>query len=978
MRRLFFNISAVLVTAVMLVSFVIPVGMATPYAALADPGIMRWDTVGTPGSYDSEHVTKAGRLDILNKHTPAGSDTPHGSEIISMFASKNSNAITTIIRDWTGANYFRTTATSSNWGLNWTINSEDVNYNESNAYKVYQSEAHAADRLVTTGVNGPRSLSAGFDGTGLDTNGTENETIRFADISQPYGTDNRRDWAIATVGGHNGGRLLIRSTNTWGSWNAQLNPNNAPPNPLGTNTSSGIDYLAVKFSPNYASDSSIAVVYADNTSTGGGATYYNVAYRDVFANTSQWAFPAPGIEVKNPASPAGASPNWDEINTVDLSLPSDFSGQSASLRRAYISIDAYNGGKAKTCQDGIYRIDDITPYMLMDTSSNADKSIYSIAYYGTYASGKLLAGERMGYPCSATVPTWFTDSPTTCPIPCWYPALKPATGAANQFTCANGSKTGVGAAIVDWNLDGSMAIATTSSLADTVYAGQSGNIGGVAVNGGTGSSADRRLWYQMYNWDAVPNDESALSISRNNGETWNQLSMIDTTIDWFNDVAVSPDCTTIYLASVNRNVGANCNEFDSVWRSSMNPNVTSPLPAIPPVGTYWERVYTRTTSGSCNVTQTDLPILRVVPSCTDKKNGEIVGWAAQGATATTSGKTGVMAWSPDYGDYWANIGPRFAVQDFAFESSTTLYVLGANGLVQRLPYSGTYWSTNLPSYDTVLSAAHTIVAVPDGKVLVGAAVGSNSDMMAAYSADKGVTFEFVGGAVNSHGNMHVIFDVDFKNNNFIYAGDDGQPTSAWGGTGISTVYRNTATNAARWTDNDMMSPGNGSGSIFAGGLDWVTVSNDPPHAVGQFGLVQAWTGAPEPALYTAHNILNSGNSFSTTIFNSAVCRTLKPRDGMPKPGILWDCLDIFSPLSTSGIFFTLEPTSLKACGCCSLDTNTTLYAIDDESGEWFFGATNPGFRSGRRNNHLNTAAVSTWDTAYPGYTPTLRQGMLWA
>ena len=76
----------------------------------------------------------------------------------------------------------------------------------------------------------------------------------------------------------------------------------------------------------------------------------------------------------------------------------------------------------------------------MDTSSNADKSIYSIAYFGTYASGKLLAGERMGFPCTATVPTWFTDSPTTCPIPCWYPALKPTTGAANQGTCTIGSQ----------------------------------------------------------------------------------------------------------------------------------------------------------------------------------------------------------------------------------------------------------------------------------------------------------------------------------------------------------------------------------------------------------------------------------------------------------------------------------------------------------------------------------------------------------
>ena len=208
-------------------------------------------------------------------------------------------------------------------------------------------------------------------------------------------------------------------------------------------------------------------------------------------------------------------------------------------------------------------------------------------------------------------------------------------------------------------------------------------------------------WWINHGIYGVPvhDDESAFAISRNNGETWNQLSLIDTTIDWFNDVAVSPDCTTIYLASVNANNAAlGCNEFDSVWRSTINPNVAAPLAAVPPIGTYWERVYCRTTSGNCGVTQSELPLLRVVESCTDKKDGEIVGWAAQYATATTTGNSGgVMAWSPDYGDYWATITPRYPVQDFTFETSTTIYVLSPDGVVQRLPYTGTSWSTNLPT-----------------------------------------------------------------------------------------------------------------------------------------------------------------------------------------------------------------------------------------------------------------------------------------
>ena len=306
---------------------------------------------------------------------------------------------------------------------------------------------------------------------------------------------------------------------------------------------------------------------------------------------------------------------------------------------------------------------------------------------------------------------------------------------------------------------------------------------------------------------AFDNDESAFAWSRNNGETWNQVSLIDTTIDWFNDVAISPDCTTLYLASVNRNVGMGCNEFDSVWRTTINPNVAAPLPAVPPLGTYWERVFCHTTSGNCNVVQTDLPILRVVESCTDKKDGEIVGWAAENANATSSITGGVLAWSPDFGDYWAVVTPRDPVQDFTFESSTIVYTLSVGGLVQRLPYTGTAWSTNLPSYDTTISYGHTIAAVPDGKILVGAA--AHAPYPGSYSSNAGVTFNVLPGQLSNNGDEHVIFDVDFKNNQFMYMGDD------TAGTVLGTVYRNTLPSSTRWSDNDMMSAANG-----AGGITW--------------------------------------------------------------------------------------------------------------------------------------------------------------
>ena len=129
-------------------------------------------------------------------------------------------------------------------------------------------------------------------------------------------------------------------------------------------------------------------------------------------------------------------------------------------------------------------------------------------------------------------------------------------------------------------------------------------------------------------------DESAIAISRNNGETWNQIGLINTTITYFNDVAVTADCSTIYLASSNNCSTTQsqnlCNCFDSVWRASKNSKVVSPFTAALPLGAWWERVFTHVTAVSCNMSnQSELPLLRLPPAGAACDNGAIVGWAAQ-------------------------------------------------------------------------------------------------------------------------------------------------------------------------------------------------------------------------------------------------------------------------------------------------------------------------------------------------------------
>jgi len=873
MKTKYPSMFGILAMLMLVASLVIPANLASPAKVEADPGICKWDTIREPGALPgSGAITPATEnLDIA-----IGSD---GATIV----------VVQMTAAVTGTTFQYSTTGGISWsGTRWNALTREPQWlTGTQTYAVAMAPDNPKIYAVTTDNPvlgwlgwGPREVWITTDGgstweiTNLfnELNWPLIETIRTIDISVDYG--GRRDISVGTTTGFGGGSIYVLKSTGFTGWIDQNDGLSTLPMPMGQ-----ADYFAVKFSPTYAGDSSLAMVYATTPASGFDATFFNIALRDIDQNITpvgSYAFTYPGIEVKDPNSAVNASPSLFALYKADLELPSDFSGQAASLRRAYVSLDCPGFKAVGATETGIYRIDDTTVYELMDTTTIAGKDIYSIAYFGTYASGKLLAGERFGFPCAATVPTWFTDSPTTCPIPCWYPALKPTTGAAAQGTCAVNAKDGVGAAITGWNANATLGIVITSSN---------------AVTFGT-------FWYGPLLAAPTALDESAFAISRNNGETWNQLSLIDTLIVRFTDVAPTPDCTTVYLASVNDLVATGCNSFDSIWRSSKNNAVTSPLPAMP-IGTYWERVYTHVSALNCTEVQTNRVLLRLVPYCADP-SGQIVAVAAQGTRA--------QAWSPDFGDYWAMITPRDTIQDFCFESATILYNLSPGGLVQKLPYTGTAWSTAQPSVDTYISVAHTIAAYPEGKVLVGAGWGYH---MAAYAVSYCANFntdsplfamQAFAGQTPYMGNVHVAFDPNFKDNNTYFICDGSNPVTALG-----SVYRGTPGMMTRWQDVDMMDVANGA------------IGCNAPDQVWQFGLVISFTGE---ALYSAHTI-------DLVDANSGVCRTIEPFNGMPKPGIAWDCLNTFVPATTAGVLFTLEPTSLKACGCCTLDTDTQLYAIDN-------------------------------------------------
>jgi hypothetical protein len=643
------------------------------------------------------------------------------------------------------------------------------------------------------------SRNGGFEWQDTDCPAADN--ISAVDISSRYGG---RDIAIGTRTGIGSGTIWVLKAPEYNDW---------------VNQGSNGDALSLKFSPNYDSDATIAIVYADTT-----GTYLNLGIHDLHANTTDWAIVYGGSPPEVTAGAPGSSPKSNQVISADLQLPGDFSGQALSLRRCYISTD--DGGV--TGNGGIYRIDDTVAHQLLSAATT--KRISSIAYFGNYASGKLLAGEALGDPCSATVMTWFTDSPTTCPIPCWYPAMKPLTGAAGTDNCTG---SGSGNTQVDWSPDGSIAYAGTASSA--------------ALMPGANWPVPYLTGEEL--------DESAFSLTRNNGETWNQLALIDTKISRLVDIAPTPDCSNVYLASVSYNVG--CSGFDSVWRSQGSP-----------AGGYWERVLCIPTTGhGCAAGQTDLAILRLSG---DKADGQVVFWAAVG--------TRRIMWSLDYGDYWTNtINPTLPVQGMAAEDSHTLYILSANGLVQKFTYSGTGWIPHAPvltGLDTGYSITTAFTGLtPDndeGQVIVGGSGTGSYDV--AYSTDGGNTFMPITAQLPTRGNTMVVASSSYKSSGELFAINTGG------------MYE--------W-------------SIYYGGGTW----SYPLPEKDKWSLL--WGGPDFPTAVTGLTISRNGGFYFSDAFASYV------RWSLAGAGL--------DPL----VSFGTEPTTrLRICGALASAEPVTIWLID--------------------------------------------------
>ncbi len=224
--------------------------------------------------------------------------------------------------------------------------------------------------------------------------------------------------------------------------------------------------------------------------------------------------------------------------------------------------------------------------------------------------------------------------------------------------------------------------------------------------------------------------ESAFAKSLDNGEDFDDISLIDTTITNARDVEVSRKGDKVYLVTDN---GTNT----SLWRLASS----------------WKRVL-------CLKGTTDY-IVRIEPS-----GASVIYLAKKGGTTIYyNNSSGSAAWTART--------CTISIQDLTVENSETIYILNNTGSVVKSSSSAASWGTVVP---TTLNSGATIVSAGAGYLFVGSANG-----YVAYSTNGSVTWTMIPMPIGAGGKVQVIADEKFTTNKKIYAASSlpGQNIVTW-------------------------------------------------------------------------------------------------------------------------------------------------------------------------------------------------------
>ncbi len=515
-------------------------------------------------------------------------------------------------------------------------------------------------------------------------------TIQAIAISRQYaeGSESLTDIAIGTADWGNNtttGQVWVLRLGTFSLWQNQELVIDPDQIPP-----SGGEVSAIAFSPGYQRDNTIVAVAStgnDVATDYRNKTWLCVGKRESSAGTTAWDyFSGYPVEIATASSPSAGDATGVSVSS-SLALPSDYSGSEDAGRQLFVSYD-----REPDANDDVYRFDDTTVYRL-DTNGGTAIDISSIAYHGTKTSGKLLAGNVIG---STTVQVQRNLDPFDL-SPTWYPAYGPPSGPGN--------------AKLSWGSSG-----------DIAYCGTSQSPG-----------------------DDL--DESAFSISSDDGNNWQQLSLMDTTLT-VADIAPAPDSKNLFLTTYSQ-YGP-----EGIWRSAASTQTG--------IGWYWSRQLAMETTS-------ERIILRLSPDY----DSDYTIYAVE------VGGTQIVV-SHNRGNSWKKHIALGAAVDMVVEDEDTIYLALSGGYITKSNNSAFIWGQPVK---TGLSEINMLSIAEKGTILVG---GRNGEV--AYSTDGGASFTRISEAIGT-GDVQVVADAGYQENGIIYAATDDSDNGIWRWTmGLSSDW----------------------------------------------------------------------------------------------------------------------------------------------------------------------------------------------
>ena len=541
---------------------------------------------------------------------------------------------------------------------------------------------------------------------------TGDPTIQCIAISNGYinesqGADLFHDLAIGTAawGDNTAGQIwTVQVGNSIPSWkNDNLTISGAP-----------ADISAIAFSPKYKDDSTILAVASTGIYVADNKTSLCIGKRDLSAQTTIWNDLAGYPVCIQPVSgdPVRGDAPGEHI-TSSIALPSDYLATDIKSRMVFVSCNATQNAGAN---NDVYRIyDNIGSQVIrLNVKGGSGVNISRIAYYGTVKAGKLLAGgvDKVPPLPSFSVNLWRTAINENGDVS-WKIATQPPTGPGN--------------AQVAWRSSG------------TAFCG-------------TGSLITR-----------YRHDESAFSRSSDDGDTWEQTSLINTLVRMC-DIAPAPDSRSLFLATFN---AATFNAFgpEGVWRS-----------AGEPMGTYWTRVLTMSTSS-------DMVLLRLSPDYSNDDTIYAVEARSDNKTLeAAAANRSLMAVSANRGNTWIKRYVPGRVVDMIAAGKDTLYLALPGGYVRKSTDGGLRWGDAVM---TGLDNINMLALAANGDLFAG-----SMDSQVAYSTDNGASFIEIEDPIGlGTGYVQVVADADYSRNNIIYAADNITDDGVWRRTiGLSTEW----------------------------------------------------------------------------------------------------------------------------------------------------------------------------------------------